>query len=538
MALQDTLLINAVARSGLIDAGQLPALRQQARREHCSFLDMLCRVGRVPASAFFRAVADQFSMDWLDRSAFTLVPAWLDSLNGELLLRRQFLPVQQGDEIRVLVADPENRAVLDVVQRALNRPASLAMADPLLIEAELRRFYGLPDRGQTAIELFDRIMCEAWLRKATDLHFEALEEGMQLRMRVDGQMQDCYFPMHKELADALMTRLKVLSGLDIAEQFSAQDGGMSYRIQAWPGMNEIEMRVATLPTRWGERATLRILGQDTAELNLAELGMPDPILQAVNQSVQQPHGMLLVTGPTGSGKSTTLYAALRELDAHQLNILTVEDPIEQVVEGISQVQVSEKVNFADALRSFLRHDPDVMLVGEIRDHETAETAVRAAMTGHMVLSTLHTNNAVSTISRLVDVGCARFLIASTLSAILAQRLLRRLCTHCCTEVPADSQQLAMLQQEGPLVLKAPVGCAHCMGTGYRGRVGIYELLQLSPELTRMIHEGADEQAIALAALESGALRSLWQDARQKVLEGITSLQEAMLLYQDSADGNI
>ncbi len=536
MAIQDAVLTNAAVQTGLIDASALPPLRIQARREQCSLIDMLCRTGHFPVSALFRAIAEQFSLPYLERCEFQLAPSLLDSLNGTLLLRRLFLPVMVADDVVVLVADPDNRAALDTVQRTVNRPVTLAMAEPLLIETELRRHYAVPDTELTAIALFDWIMCEGWLRKATDLHFEALEQGMQLRMRVDGRMQNCHFPLHQALAEALMSRLKVLAGLDIAEQFNAQDGGFAYRIQRWSGMAEIEMRVATLPTRWGERATLRILGQETASLGLAALGMPPAILAAVQQAVRQPHGMLLVTGPTGSGKSTTLYAALRELDAQQQNIMTVEDPIEQIVEGISQVQVSDKLSFAAALRSFLRHDPDVMLVGEVRDHETAETAVRAAMTGHLVLSTLHTNNAASTVSRLVDIGCARFLIAGTLIGVLAQRLLRRLCTHCQREVPADAQQLRLLQLSEPMMLHEPVGCARCMGSGYRGRVGIYEMLLLDPSLSQLIHTGANDHELARAAQQSGALSSLWQDARDKVLTGVTSLQEALLLYQDSDDG--
>lgn len=536
MAIQDTLLTNAAVQAGLIDAAALPALRVQARREHCSLVDLLCRSGHFPVSALYRAIAGQFGLPYLERSEFVLRPALLDSLNGALLLRRLFLPVEVAGELVVLVADPDNRAALETVQRTVNQPVTLAMTEPLLIETELRRHYAMPDTELTAITLFDRIMCESWLRKATDLHFEALEQGMQLRMRVDGQMQTCYYPLHRGLAEALMSRLKVLAGLDIAEQFNAQDGGFAYRIQCWAGMDEIEMRVATLPTRWGERATLRVLGQETASLSLTELGMPPAILAAVQQAVRKPHGMLLVTGPTGSGKSTTLYAALRELDAAQQNIMTVEDPIEQMVEGISQVQVSDKLSFAAALRSFLRHDPDVMLVGEVRDHETAETAVRAAMTGHLVLSTLHTNNAASTVSRLVDIGCARFLIAGTLVGVLAQRLLRRLCPHCSREVEADAHQLGLLQCNESTLLREPVGCVRCMGSGYRGRVGIYELLQLNNELSQLIHRGVNDHELAQAAQQQGMLSSLWQDARAKVLDGVTSLQEALQLYQDCHDG--
>ncbi|MGY8872110.1 MAG: GspE/PulE family protein, partial [Pseudomonadales bacterium] len=339
-------------------------------------------------------------------------------------------------------------------------------------------------------------------------------------------------PINKALAEPLMSRIKVLSGLDIAEQNMAQDGGFAYKIEDWEDIAPIELRVATLPTRFGERATLRILGQGTADLTLSQLGLPSHLLKPMQEAIHRPYGIVLVTGPTGSGKSTTLYASLRELDAARLNIMTVEDPIEQVIEGISQVQVADKVSFSKALRSFLRHDPDVMLVGEIRDGETAETAVRAAMTGHMVLSTLHTNNAVSAINRLIDIGCPSYLIASTLLGVLAQRLLRRICQHCRYSYTATAHDLELLEISDPdLQLHRGKGCSHCMGSGYSGRVGVYETLWMDKQLEQLIHQGASEQTMKQYAQEADKLQTLWKDARQKVLEGVTTLEEASTLYQ-------
>jgi len=243
----------------------------------------------------------------------------------------------------------------------------------------------------------------------------------------------------------------------------------------------------------------------------------------------------LVTGPTGSGKSTTLYAALRELDSDNLNILTVEDPIEQVIDSIGQVQVSDKVSFAKALRSFLRHDPDVMLVGEIRDQETADTALKAAMTGHLVLSTLHTNDAVGAINRLVDIGCPRYLVASTLIGVVAQRLVRRLCPNCKTSYPASEAELKKLNKidipNEPITLHKANGCAQCLGSGYRGRVGLYETLWLDDDLERLIADGAGEDQLVASSKNSGSYFRLWQDAKNKVLDGLTSLDEVMHLHQ-------
>lgn len=524
-------LTQAASQAGLIDLAELPQFKTQARRSNISLVELICRQKRLPKVALYRALAEKRGLPFYQRRDIEIEPKHLNAFNAQILLRRLFLPVAHNGKLVTLVTDPDDRIGPETVQRTLNQPTSTAMANPLMIEAILRAHFGQYEVEYDAVSIFNDIMKEAYLLQATDLHFEAEEDGMQLRMRVDGSLQLYERPISKELAESLISRIKVLAGLDIAEQFMAQDGGFSYRIDGWPEMDEIEMRVATIPTRFGERATLRILGQSTGDLNLSQLGVPEPLLKPMLEAIHKPYGIVLVTGPTGSGKSTTLYASLRELDAAQRNIMTVEDPIEQVVDGISQVQVSDKVSFAKALRSFLRHDPDVMLVGEIRDGETAETAVRAAMTGHMVLSTLHTNNAVSAVNRLVDIGCPSYLIASTLVGVLAQRLLRRVCKQCKESYQADSRELQLLELEQPILLHRGKGCSHCLGTGYSGRVGIYETLWLDEQLEQLIHERAGDDTMKRYAQQAGLLNTLWQDAREKVLEGTTSLQEAMLIYQ-------
>ncbi len=532
MAAQETALLNAGTQAGLIDPLMLPELKSSARRAGIDLLELLCRTGRYPQTALYQALAESRSMQFLDRDMIKIDPNFLNPFNAETLLRRLFVPVEYQGELYVLQSDPDDRMGLDTVQRVLGKRVTPALADPMLIESIIRQHFNVYDAAMNAVNIIDDIMKEAYIRSATDLHFEPRETGMLLRMRVDGKMQSYDRLISKELSETLMTRIKVLAGLDIAEQNMAQDGGFSYNIQDWFEVDEIELRVATIPSRWGEKATLRVLGQNTAGQTLSDLGMPDHILSSMQQALAKPHGIILVTGPTGSGKSTTLYASLRELDASQLNILTVEDPIEQVVEDTTQVQVSEKVSFSNALRSFLRHDPDVMLVGEIRDNETAETAVRAAMTGHMVLSTLHTNSAVATVNRLIDIGCPRYLISSTLAGVLAQRLLRRLCSHCKEAYTPDQRdrEILQLQQSDEITLYRNKGCPQCTGSGYRGRVGIYETLWINKEIELLIHTGAEEEQIAEAAAGAGLLSTLWQDARAKVLEGTTSLQEAMHLY--------
>lgn len=532
MALQENVLLQAGVQSGLIDPLMLPELKSSARRSGTDLIELLCRTGRYPKAALYRALADIKGIPFLERQDIAVAPNLLNTFNSDVLLRRMFAPVLYKEELYILQTDPDDRMGLDTAQRVLGKKVSSALAEPLLVESILRLHFNNFEQGLNAVTVIDDVMKEAYIRSATDLHFEPLEHGMHIRMRVDGKMQSYEKPISKSLSENLMSRIKVLAGLDIAEQHMAQDGGFSYKIQDWFEVEEVELRVATIPSRWGEKATLRILGQSTAGQTLSQLGMPEHILSGMQQALAKPHGIILVTGPTGSGKSTTLYASLRELDATQLNILTVEDPIEQVVDGTTQVQVSEKVNFSKALRSFLRHDPDVMLVGEIRDHETAETAVRAALTGHMVLSTLHTNSAVATVSRLIDIGCPRYLISSTLAGILAQRLLRRLCSHCKEAYNPDAREREILQLDSShnLTLYRHKGCPQCNGSGYRGRVGIYETLWINNEIEQLIHKGAEDEQIAEAAAGAGLLSTLWQDAKDKVLEGTTSLHEAMHLY--------
>ncbi len=532
MAISETILIEALVQVGLMPRERLAELRQESRRAGLPLLETLCRAGRFSLLAAYRALAEVRGLAFYDREDVSINTGWLEQFSTSMLLKRLFLPVELEGELVVLSADPDDRMVLDIARRTLNREPRQAMAAPLMIEALLREQLQEYSETFNAVSILDDIMKEAWLRRATDLHFESIEHGMQLRMRVDGTLQHYDRPISKALADTLLSRIKVLAGLDIAEQFMAQDGGFAYVIDSWGPEWTVELRVATIPARFGERATLRILGQSTAGLNLSQLGMPKHLLGPMLANLDKPYGILLVTGPTGSGKSTTLYAALRSMDARRRNILTVEDPIEQVVEGISQVQVSSKVSFAKALRSFLRHDPDVMLVGEIRDHETAETAIRAAMTGHMVLSTLHTNNSVAAIGRLADIGCAPFLIASTLVGALAQRLLRRICSHCRSEYTASAEECQQLEwaDEQPPTLYRGSGCSHCMGSGYSGRVGVYETLWLDRTLERLIHQKAEEDELRRHALENQLLNTLWEDARSKVLQGVTTLKEALPLY--------
>lgn len=371
--------------------------------------------------------------------------------------------------------------------------------------------------GAPIIRMINALFTQAARDGASDIHIEPFETHSVVRYRVDGTLRDIVSP-RRALHNALVSRIKVMASLDIAEKRLPQDGRIALRVGGKP----IDVRVSTLPTGHGERVVLRLLDKEAGRLQLERLGMAPLVLQGLDSLIRRPHGIVLVTGPTGSGKSTTLYAALSRLDASTTNILTVEDPIEYDLPGIGQTQVNPAIDltFSSALRAILRQDPDVVMIGEIRDLETAEIAVQASLTGHLVLATLHTNDAVSAVTRMLDMGVESFLLASTLQGVLAQRLVRKLCTGCRISHPDGSADWN------------PQGCAVCGHTGYSGRTGVHELFMLDEHLRTMIHEGQGEHALRRTAAEQGML-NLHQDGERWVRTGITSRAEIERVTRDS-----
>ncbi len=374
------------------------------------------------------------------------------------------------------------------------------------------------------IRLLNALLSEAIKEGASDVHIETFEDHVTIRFRVDGILHQVLEPP-RVLAPLIISRIKVMARLDIAEKRLPQDGRITLHI----GGRSVDVRVSTMPTNHGERAVLRLLDKQSAKLDLAELGMEANTLALLVTLIKKPHGIILVTGPTGSGKTTTLYAGLTLLNDKKRNILTVEDPIEYDLVGIGQTQVSHKINmtFAKGLRAILRQDPDVVMVGEIRDLETAQIAIQASLTGHLVLSTLHTNSAVGAITRLDDMGVEPFLLASSLTGVLAQRLMRLLCSHCKKAMPATTRECELLgvsEKSSPIIYHA-VGCAHCRQSGYLGRSGVYELIAIDEALRTMIHDGAAEQQMRKHA--RGLFPSLRQDGYRRVLMGDTSLEEVL-----------
>ena len=373
------------------------------------------------------------------------------------------------------------------------------------------------------VQLITAVLAEAIREGASDVHIETFEKALQVRFRIDGVMREMVQPK-RALAPLLVSRVKVMAKLDIAEKRVPQDGRITLKI----GGREVDVRVSTLPTANGERVVLRLLDKQTAALALPNLGMDAPTLARVREVVAKPHGIFLVTGPTGHGKTTTLYAAMGELNRESINILTIENPIEYSIAGIGQTQVNEKADmtFARGLRAILRQDPDVVMVGEIRDLETAQTAVHASLTGHLVMSTVHTNTAVGAVTRLVDIGVEPFLIASSVVGILAQRLVRVLCPECkSASAPNALERMFLGEYADGATVYHPEGCEACAWTGFRGRTGIYELVTVDDHARTLIHDQMSEQAITEHVRRD--CPSISDDGRRKVLDGVTSVNEVM-----------
>ena len=371
------------------------------------------------------------------------------------------------------------------------------------------------------IRLINALLAEAIREGASDIHIETFEKELVVRFRVDGVMREVVKPK-RELASLLVSRIKVMARLDIAEKRVPQDGRISLRI----GGREVDVRVSTMPANSGERVVMRLLDKQSGRLNLESLGMVLASLKRLQDVVHKPHGIFLVTGPTGSGKTTTLYASLAELSAKTINILTVEDPIEYNLSGIGQTQVNVKADmtFARGLRAILRQDPDVVMVGEIRDLETAEIAVQASLTGHLVMSTLHTNTAVGAVTRLMDMGVEPFLLSSSLVGVLAQRLVRTLCSSCRQQRKATEAERQFLKEPSAMVYDAK-GCDECSHTGFKGRTGIYELVVIDDKIRQFIHDQVSEQELAGYARRKAP--SIREDGKEKILKGITTVQEVL-----------
>jgi type IV pilus assembly protein PilB len=513
---------------------------------------LLLEQGAITADQFSRAVAERYGLDHVDLTAYQVDMAAANLVSVNTTRRYRAIPVGFVDKKTLLVAmsDPTNVLAVDDIQIATGLDCQVAVAADEDIEALVGRLNTLQsavteavDEDEAEAELAEvadmqvsaedapviklvySILGQAVGEGASDIHFEPAEDEMRVRFRVDGVLREAAH-VPKRMVNAVVSRVKIMSDLNIAEKRVPQDGRVSVSVEE----RRVDLRVTTLPTQRGEGATIRILDKDNAQRSLDDLGMDGAARDRFEFSFNQAYGAVLVTGPTGSGKSTTLYAALQVLNHVEKKIITIEDPVEYQLGGINQINVNRKagLDFATGLRSILRADPDIVMVGEIRDGETARIAIEAALTGHMMLSTLHTNDAPGAITRLTKMGIEAFLIASSVDCVVAQRLARKLCSHCKsrTVIPVQALTEAGIRASTELEAYEPVGCARCNQSGYKGRVGLYSVMTMSERIKEMAVAQMPEAEIAAVAREEGML-TLREDGVGKIRRGMTSLAEVL-----------
>ncbi len=471
----------------------------------------------------------------VDLDRIRIDPAWALRIPVSLAMRKRVLPFASiGGKLFVACIDPGDKASIEAVARFTGMPVEALAVDAEMLGRALGRVYGdsrqaaaaTREDGDDATRLADELMRAAIMRRASDIHVDPGREDIRVRLRVDGVLEE-YKRLPQSAHAALCSRIKVLAGMDIAERRAPQDGAFIHQYHVAEKSHAVDVRVASLPTKHGERMTLRLLASQDDWLSLEQLGMSPADLGAFETALARPHGLVLLTGPTGGGKTTTLYAAVRKLLAGRpLNVISVEDPIECEIPGVAQVEVdtADKVSFGKALRALLRHDPDVLVIGEIRDLDSLDIAVKASLTGHLVFSTLHTNHAVSAVTRLIDMGMPAHLIGATLRLCVGQRLVRRLCPHCRKEVPLEPSARGIPGMSD--VMYEPGQCFHCAGRGYDGRMGLFECAVIDAEVAQLISKGASEAVLSETLARKG-FRSLLEDGVSKVRDGRTTLREVL-----------
>jgi type IV pilus assembly protein PilB len=544
----------------LVPPDQLDELNEEHKATGKSLADVVVDLGLIEKSELLRRIADHLGYDFVPELPAQFPGEAIAALTGKLARDYGVMPLQaEGQNIDLLVTDPFNTQAVDDLTFALNRNVRLFFADPDKVEVQIKQHYGEDEEsiddllqeistdnlaGAAGRELSERdiesmaeqtpiikfvnlVVGQAIRDKASDIHFEPFEHEFKIRYRIDGALYEMA-PPPKQLALPIISRVKVLASLNIAERRIPQDG----RIKITIGGRTVDLRVSTLPTQFGESVVLRVLDQSAVQLDITQLGMPEDVFNGIQEIVRRPNGIFIVTGPTGSGKTTTLYSGLRIINTVDLKLLTAEDPVEYEIEGVMQVPVNPLVGltFAAALRSFLRQDPDVIMVGEIRDLETAQISIQASLTGHLVLSTLHTNDAAGAITRLIDMGVEPFLIASTLEAVLAQRLVRRVCVHCKTSYVPPAELLAQIgvgrESIGSRQFFFGRGCPSCNQSGFRGRLGIYEWLRMSEAVRDLVTQKESTLMIRQKAIEQG-MRTLRDDGLRAIFDGHTAIEEVI-----------
>ena len=550
-------LSQLLVNDGLITVEQLKAARET--QQGLRIDQALVKLGVITEDAILRKLSDEFGMKYVDLKEIEIDTDLLTKFPTSSIYRHSLLPLyRENGHVVVATSDPLNLEGLDelstvsgfklspVLTRSgelgsrihellgvggdtINELVRRRSEEGIELLEEINEDFGELAEGAQApsvIKLVNELLMEAVKLQTSDVHIEPQENGMRVRYRLDGMLR--VQPTPPEIAQfysAIVTRLKIMSHLNIAEKRLPQDGRIKLRVSG----REVDVRVSIIPMMHGEGVVMRLLDKARMKFDLKAVGMPPTVTKIFRQLLDLPHGIILVTGPTGSGKSTTLYSALNEIKDPTIKIITVEDPVEYQMDGISQIQVHSRIGltFAGALRSILRHDPDVVLIGEIRDGETAQAAIQASLTGHLVFSTLHTNDAPGTFTRLIDMGVEPYLVASTVEGILAQRLVRRLCIHCKIATPVEKLEIPSdFPKPLPETIFAPVGCRECRDTGYSGRIGVFELLRTDATIQRMCAESRSSVEIRDYALSAG-MTTLRSSGWEQVLAGMTSIEEVV-----------
>jgi type IV pilus assembly protein PilB len=557
-------LLALVKERNLIDDLQLEEVLQEQSRSGKTIGQILADFQLVDIDTQLQIMAEHLGTEVVSLNDVELPPETVKAIGASVARMYQCVPIAIYDSvIQVAFADPLNPAVIDELGFSVGKEVQVLVADPAAIEKLVTKYYGednesvgdiLAELGadtalakeaseaaaaEDATEMTDLanevpivrfvnlVLYQAVQDRASDIHFEPFEDEFKIRYRVDGALYEMT-PPPKHLALPVISRLKVMANLNISERRLPQDGRINYQM----GTKQIDLRISTLPTQFGESVVLRVLDRSAVNLDLETLGLPKYVFDYTTEAINQPNGIFIVTGPTGSGKTTTLYSCLRRVNTIDVKLLTAEDPVEFDIDGIMQVAVNDAqgMTFGKALRSFLRQDPDIIMLGEMRDLETSQIAIQASLTGHLVLSTLHTNDAPGAVTRLVDMGVEPFLISSTLMAVLAQRLVRTICKKCRTPFEPTETQLSMLNLSphdiGDKVFYYGRGCQNCNDTGYRGRKGIFELLVVSEPIRNLINERAPAVVLRQKAVELGMV-TLREDGLRSIFDGDTTIEEVV-----------
>ncbi len=539
--------------ANLIDESILMKVLSLQKETGLKIGEILTKEKYLTEEQILEAIQNQLKIPSIDLNKINIRQEIIDLLPDKLVRKHMVIPVDVvNGQLMIVMSDPLNHYAIEDIRAASGMLTKVSITLKNSILENIERYYGknkaakaikdysrtygqsnLKDRKDKidkidedvapVIKFINSIIENAMLNGASDIHFEPQEHAMRIRIRIDGVLQEM-MTSDLNMHEAVISRIKIMSNLNIAEHRIPQDGKIEYNIKG----KKIDLRISIVNAVWGEKVVMRILDKSNVMIELDQLGLDESNQQRFNHIINQPHGIILVCGPTGSGKTTTLYSILNKLNDVSKNIITIEDPVEYNFESINQLQVNPKIGFefTSGLRAILRQDPDIIMVGEIRDADTAEISIRSALTGHLVLSTIHTNNSIGTITRLKDMGIKPFLLSSTIVGVVAQRLVRKVCFNCGEEHVTDTREMKLLDIDKPTKIREGKGCRLCNNTGYKGRVAVFEVLQMTNDLRIMIDEGISESEIEIAAKKSG-MSFLRQSCINKVIEGVITLDEML-----------